>query len=62
MIRLNVGNFDRAVRVLAGGGLLAMAAFGVIGAWGYLGVVPLVTGVTAFCPLYRVLGIASSSR
>jgi len=40
MTRLNVGNLDRLLRVLAGIGLIALAATGVIGAWGYIGLVP----------------------
>ncbi len=62
MSRLNVGNFDRAVRILAGLVLIALAATGIVGAWGYLGVVPLLTGLVAFCPLYTALGVASTSR
>jgi fatty acid desaturase len=62
MSRLNVGNADRALRIVVGIGLMAMAAAGIIGAWGYLGVVPLLTGVAALCPLYSLLGIATTSR
>jgi hypothetical protein len=62
MNSLNVGNLDRALRVVAGLALIGLAAGGVIGAWGYLGIVPLLTGLAAWCPLYRVLGIRSTSR
>jgi Inner membrane protein YgaP-like, transmembrane domain len=62
MSRLNVGNADRALRIVIGIGLMTMAAAGIIGAWGYLGVVPLLTGVAALCPLYSLLGIATTSR
>jgi Inner membrane protein YgaP-like, transmembrane domain len=62
MSRLNVGNADRALRIVFGMGLMAMAGAGIIGAWGYLGVVPLLTGVAALCPLYSLLGIATTSR
>jgi len=62
MTRLNVGNLDRLLRVLAGIGLIALAATGVIGAWGYIGLVPLLTGIWAYCPLYSMLGISSCSR
>ena len=62
MNSLNVGNLDRALRVLAGLALIGLAAAGVIGAWGYIGVVPLLTGLVAWCPLYRVLGIRTTSR
>lgn len=62
MSRLNVGNADRALRIVIGIGLMTMAAAGIIGAWGYLGVVPLLTGVSALCPLYSLLGITTTSR
>ena len=62
MSRLNVGNADRLIRVLLGIALIALAATGVIGPWGYLGVVPLLTGLSALCPLYSLLGIATTSR
>jgi Protein of unknown function (DUF2892) len=62
MSKLNVGNLDRAVRILAGIALIALAASGVIGPWGYIGMAALLTGFVAFCPLYTVLGIATTSR
>jgi hypothetical protein len=62
MSRLNVGNVDRVLRVLAGIVLIGLAASGTIGAWGYVGIAFLLTGVVALCPLYSVLGIATTSR
>jgi len=37
--------------------LLALAAAGYIGAWGYLGVLGVLTGLTGFCPAYKIFGI-----
>ena len=34
-----------------------LAATGKVGAWGYIGIVPLLTGAVGFCPLYTVLGL-----
>jgi Inner membrane protein YgaP-like, transmembrane domain len=62
MSRLNVGNVDRLLRMLLGIALIALAGGGFIGAWGYLGVVPLLTGISALCPLYSLLGITTTSR
>jgi len=62
MSQLNVGNVDRALRILAGLALISLAAFGTIGAWGFVGVVPLATGVIAKCPLYTLFGVATTSR
>ena len=53
----NVGGMDRILRVLAGVVLLALTVTGQIGVWGWIGVVPLATGLFKFCPLYRVLGL-----
>lgn len=56
-MKKNEGKVDRAVRVIAGLALIGMALGGVIGGWGYLGIVPLLSGVVGLCPLYSVLGI-----
>ena len=55
----NVGTADRVARILAGLVLIALAATGTVGWWGWLGVVPLATGLLRFCPLYPLLGISS---
>jgi len=62
MGNLNVGNIDRAIRILLGLVLLGMTLSGVIGAWGWIGIVPLATGLIAKCPLYSMLGIATTAR
>jgi len=53
----NVGTVDRALRILAGAILIGLAAFGVVGVWGFIGIVPLATGLFRFCPAYTLLGI-----
>jgi hypothetical protein len=53
----NVGTFDRLLRILIGAALIALAATGTIGAWGYIGALPLLTGLVRFCPAYRLLGL-----
>lgn len=57
-MKANVGSLDRALRLLAGAGLLAWAALGGP-VWAWIGLVPLATGLVGFCPLYRVLGICT---
>ncbi len=54
---INVGTLDRTLRVIAGVILITLAAMQVIGWWGWIGIVPLLTGLFRFCPLYTVLGI-----
>ncbi len=50
----NVSTWDRAIRVLLGVGLIGATVMGSIGAWGWVGVIPLATGLVGFCPLYKV--------
>lgn len=52
----NEGTLDRAIRVVLGAALLFFAFTG-RGVWGYIGVVPLVTGLLGTCPLYSLLGV-----
>lgn len=52
----NIGNTDRTIRLSLGMALIAFSATGHIGAWGYLGIVPVLTAAISWCPLYTVLG------
>jgi hypothetical protein len=54
----NEGTVDRALRIALGLGLLGMALTG-RGAWGFIGVVPLLTGALGSCPLYSIFGIST---
>ena len=56
-MKTNEGSIDRALRVLAGLVLIALAATGTVGMWGWIGVVPLATGLIGWCPAYTLLGI-----
>lgn len=53
----NVGRIDRAVRITVGIALLGSTLAGAIGPWGWLGALPLATGIFRFCPLYLPFGI-----
>jgi len=53
----NVGGPDKIIRVAAGVALIAFTLLGIIGAWGWIGLVPLLTGLFNFCPLYTLLGV-----
>jgi hypothetical protein len=55
----NEGVIDRASRVIVGLALLSLAFVGPRTAWGYLGLVPLLTGLIGWCPLYSLLGIST---
>jgi len=52
----NVGGIDRALRITVGLALIAAAATGTVGMWGYVGVVPLLTGLAGWCPPYALFG------
>lgn len=58
---LNVGGIDRVLRILAGLVLIGLAATGTIGWWGWLGIVPLATGLIGWCPPYAILGWSTCS-
>ena len=58
----NEGTTDRALRVLVGLALIAMVFVGPKAVWGWIGVVPLLTGLVGFCPLYRLIGINTCPR
>jgi Protein of unknown function (DUF2892) len=58
-MKINVGTVDRVVRVVVGLALITAAAMGRIGLWGWLGVIPLATGLFRFCPAYTLLGMNS---
>jgi hypothetical protein len=58
-MKVNVGTLDRSLRIAAGLVLVALAASGTVGWWGWLGVVPLLTGIVGWCPPYAMLGIST---
>lgn len=58
----NVGPTDRALRAVLGLAVLALAFVGPRTPWGYLGLIPLLTAVVGFCPLYALLGISTRAR
>ena len=53
----NIGGIERILRIVIGLVLVALAATGQIGVWGWLGLVPLATGLIGWCPPYSLLGI-----
>ncbi|MDR1888050.1 MAG: DUF2892 domain-containing protein [Zoogloeaceae bacterium] len=64
-MKKNVGGIDRVLRIVMGLVLIALAMtdrMGItatIGDWGWLGVLPLVTGLIRFCTLYPLLKIST---
>ena len=58
-MKANVGGLDRLARITVGLVLIVLALTGLVGIWGYLGVVPLATGLIGWCPAYLPFGISS---
>ncbi len=56
-MKCNAGGIDRVLRVVVGLVLVGLAATGTVGVWGWIGVIPLVTGAVGFCPAYTLLGM-----
>jgi hypothetical protein len=53
----NEGTIDRVLRIIVGAILIALVFVGPQTPWGWIGVIPLVTGFVGWCPAYRLLGL-----
>lgn len=58
-MKTNVGTVDRVIRIVAGLVLIALVFVGPQTPWGWIGIVPLVTGLISNCPLYSILGLST---
>lgn len=61
-MKANIGSVDRSLRIIAGLILIALTLTGVIGWWGWLGLLPVATGIIRFCPAYPLLGINTCKK
>ncbi len=57
----NVGGIDRILRIVAGLVLIGLTLMGTLPVWGYIGIVPLATGLIGWCPPYAILGFNTCS-
>jgi hypothetical protein len=55
----NESTTDRVFRVVLGLGLLALVFVGPQTPLGYIGLIPLVTGLIGYCPIYGMLGFST---
>ena len=62
IMQCNVGTTDRILRIATGLILMGLAATGTVGVWGWIGVIPLLTGIFRFCPAYPLLGISTCAQ
>ena len=61
-MQCNVGNTDRILRITAVSLLIILAITGIIGPWGWIGILPLITGFFRFCPAYPLLGMSTAKK
>lgn len=58
----NVGGIDKALRIVIGLALISLVFIGPKTMWGWVGIVPLATGLINFCPLYPLIGFSSAKE
>lgn len=58
----NIGNVDRILRVVVGAALVSLVFWGPQTNWGWVGLIPLITGFVSFCPLYRIMGVSTCQK
>ena len=58
-MKSNVGGIDKILRIVAGAGLIGATVAGLLPAWGYIGIVPLATGLMGWCQVYPLLGMST---
>ncbi len=56
-MKCNVGTIERVIRIVLGAGLIAIVFVGPQTPWGWIGIIPLVTGLIGFCPAWLGLGV-----
>ena len=62
MFTTNVGNIDRLFRIVFGLILISLVFVGPQTAWGWLGIIPLATGLLRTCPAYSIFGLNTCKR
>ena len=61
-MQCNVGGIDRILRITVGALLVILAITNMIGIWGWIGLIPMATGIFRFCPAYPLLGIKTCKK
>lgn len=59
---MNVGNVDRTLRIVVGLILIGLVFVGPMTPWGWVGLVPLLTGLAGRCPAYTLLGVNTCKK
>ena len=58
----NIGNIERALRIIVGAGILSLTVVGPQSSWALIGIVPILTGLIGWCPPYHLLGINTCGK
>jgi hypothetical protein len=61
-MKQNVHNVERVIRVIIGLFVLSLIFWGPQSLWGLLGLIPLLTGLLGWCPLYSILGVSTKGH
>ena len=61
-MKANVGGADKIIRIILGIVLISLVFIGPKTQWGWIGLIPLLTGVFSFCPLYQLIGFSSCKK
>ena len=56
-MKANVGSLDKIIRIIVGRALIVLAYTGTLGVWAYIGIIPLVTALMGWCPIWSILKI-----
>ena len=59
-MKRNVGGIDKILRITLGLGLVGATYMGLLPVWGYVGVIPLATGLMGWCPFYPLVGVCTT--
>ena len=61
-MKKNIGLIDRILRIVVGLVLIALVFVGPQTPWGWIGVIPLVTAILSWCPLYTLVGVNTGAK
>ena len=61
-MKQNIHNIERVVRVVIGAAIVSLVFIGPQSPWGWLGLVPIATGLLGWCPPYAMLGISTCKK
>lgn len=59
---VNIGTIERIVRVIVGVVILSLTVLGPRSPWAYFGIIPILTGLSGWCPLYSIFGISTRKK